>query len=424
MNGIISTNRIYITTIFIISYIGSLAFLTSIGISFVPDQIFIPEFIFILYFPLILFKKQFSIINWDRLDWLLILYLSSNLISSFISKNEASIIESCGKIYLFMIYLLSKQFFKYKNAENYLYITITILLWFLVFTGLIGLSLALFGISSKYVYYYPNYPYFGTVFRLQGMTPSPTMFISILSCFLFIYWEKIISTDGQIKLWSKILLSISAISIFLTYSKSIILLLLGVILLLFRFSKLQFGILIVSTTLFMFFSTNFYIENSENSVNKEVINTQPLYKFGKYNVYETIYLSRKRVLLNQFLKNPFWGLGVGNTNSQLADYKKSGTYPETFDSNCDPSCTYLGTLAETGIIGFLICLLIGWHLISLITNALKKDGIAYGIAVCFVIGSIEALNTDMLNFRHYWVLLGFLTILSTNSKNIDSFSIK
>lgn len=424
MNGIISINKINVTIIFITTYICTLAFLNNFEISGFPNQIYLPEIMFLIFIPILIFKRAFCTFNLNRFDWLLILYSFSNLISSFISKNEASIIESCGKIYLFMIYLLSKQFFKYKNAENYLYITITILLWFLVFTGLIGLSLALFGISSKYVYYYPNYPYFGTVFRLQGMTPSPTMFISILSCFLFINFEKIITIDKKKKISSSVLLILCSLSIILTYSKSIILTILGSILIFFKFSKTQFAILIIFTSIFMFFSTNFYICSSEKTINKDIINSKVIYNFGKYNIYETIYLTRKRVLIYQFLKNPIWGLGAGNTNFQLSDYKKLEIYPDNFDSNCDPSCTYLGILAETGIIGFVICLLIGWHLIRLLKNSLYRGGIQFIIAVCFIIGAIEAINTDMLNFRHYWLLLGFIVLLANNSKKIDSQNIK
>lgn len=47
------------------------------------------------------------------------------------------------------------------------------------------------------------------------------------------------------------------------------------------------------------------------------------------------------------------GIGPGNFNHEIANLKMQGNYPVQL-SNYDPHSTILGALAETGLFGFLI----------------------------------------------------------------------
>jgi len=393
-------------------YLLSLAFLTSIHLPILGDKLLIPEFVFLLVFPIFFYTQKFKITKFDQIDGLLIAYLISNFISSFISHEKSSIYESIGKFYLFLVYLLFKELAQkstfHLNFKKYLQIFLVLL----ISTGLIGWILAMMCITNLFVYPYPNYPYLGTINRLEGVTQNPTMFVSIISCFLIIY-----QTINYKALIKNTIFILGSITILLTFSKSIILFFVGIIFLKYSNKWINKFIYILTFGIFFLF-TNYFFTKSNNSINFEIISNEKIYNNHNISIYKTIYLIRKELLLTNFEENLIWGLGAGNTNKELVKFQNEGKYPKSFDSNCDPVSTYFGVLAETGIIGAIIFLLIVYQLIKKIVYIFNKNNLLnQSIAICFIIGSIEAMNSDMLNFRHYWVLLGIMVGLLVKEQN-------
>ena len=83
--------------------------------------------------------------------------------------------------------------------------------------------------------------------------------------------------------------------------------------------------------------------------------------------------------------------------------------------------TYLGTLSELGLFGFLV---LGGLIITVINCCMKimrhkgsYHSIGFvGIIACFIAISVEAISTDIMNFRHYWVILALASMLVRNSE--------
>lgn len=380
-------------------YLLSLAFLTSANLLILGNRLMVPELVFLVVALIFLYSKVGGFAKFMAIDWLLVAYLVSNLISSLLSHEMPSLAESIGKVYLFLVYLMFKELTLSTNFRDNFKFYVKILVAILISTGLGGWVLAELGITSRYVYHFKDYPYFGSINRLQGITPNPTMYISLLSCFLVILWS----------FHKNVFLNLLGItSILLTFSKSIFLFIAGYIFY-GRSSRKTIQKIYVVTGCIFYLTANYYISTYKTSPNQEVINSAPALKNKYFAVHPTIYLERKSTLFASFLDHPLIGIGPGNTNKELARFQQLGYYPKTFDTNCDPLSTYFGIMAETGIVGMLICILIAAQLFTFLKRAfIYGDLLNKAIATCFLIGSIEAINSDMLNFRHYWVLLGVL----------------
>jgi hypothetical protein len=105
-----------------------------------------------------------------------------------------------------------------------------------------------------------------------------------------------------------------------------------------------------------------------------------------------------------------WPLGVGLAGQPAftARLKDEGRFPPSIWMTT-PHSTYLGTAAERGAFGFaaLAALLIvaGITIRRLFANPMQSRWEAASYAGAGVAFLIEALSSDLLNCRHYWLLL-------------------
>jgi O-antigen ligase len=133
------------------------------------------------------------------------------------------------------------------------------------------------------------------------------------------------------------------------------------------------------------------------------------------------------VSLNMFKKHPFVGVGLGTYNRNFKDFvdwewlKTSfgfEAYPGYVELvkekklNFDPHSVFLGTLAETGLLGF--CALIYFlvtYAVTLVGRFRRSshftfDNILSGcIWACFIGFILNALTLDILSMRHFWLML-------------------
>jgi O-antigen ligase len=148
------------------------------------------------------------------------------------------------------------------------------------------------------------------------------------------------------------------------------------------------------------------------------------------------------VSLNMFKKHPFVGVGLGTYNRNFRDYvdwewlKTSfgfEAYPGYVELvkekklNFDPHSVFLGTLAETGLLGF--CALIYFLATYAVTLAgrfrrsshLTFDNIISGcVGACFIGFIFNALTLDILSMRHFWFMLAIgVCGLKKNNKSYE-----
>ena len=90
----------------------------------------------------------------------------------------------------------------------------------------------------------------------------------------------------------------------------------------------------------------------------------------------------------------------------------------------DPHSEYFGSLSNYGIIGFILVVILLLFPLYKLKNILdNKNKIKLFLAPMFFIFftfAVEAVNTDILHFRFYWILLAcFLYIITTSNKTLN-----
>ena len=100
----------------------------------------------------------------------------------------------------------------------------------------------------------------------------------------------------------------------------------------------------------------------------------------------------------------FFGVGTGNFNEQLRMYKNKGLIPEKL-SGFDPHSTYLGAFAENGFFaGIMLLVFFAFVLKKFIKRKdLFNDSFLLALFLIYLIFLIEAISTDIFNFRHLWL---------------------
>ncbi len=147
--------------------------------------------------------------------------------------------------------------------------------------------------------------------------------------------------------------------------------------------------------------------------------------------------------LNMFKDHPVIGVGWGAYNKNFENYINWGwlksslgleKYPAYLQAieqktlNFDPHSLYLGTLAETGLLGFagLAYFLITYFFLLL--RRLRHSsalGLARIISGCIIAGYagflLNAITMDILSMRHFWIMLAIgLSCLGSEENKILS----
>ena len=148
--------------------------------------------------------KQIRLLNFDKA---IIFWLLAHIITCLFHPTKASVIELVGTTYLVILYGCLNILFISKNKDEiretffHGFGLSALLLMFLGFLGTIGIS---FGYPNICVFKHDNYPYFGTVYRMSGLTTHPVMFASIAGiCFLLIVTEFNIKKAIEVATWKK-----------------------------------------------------------------------------------------------------------------------------------------------------------------------------------------------------------------------------
>jgi len=381
----------------------------------------IPEIVFIILVPLAIIHIMCSGQKlWiDRLDLFVFGWLATNILTGWHAGFDSVVITEIIKTaYLVVLYAILKWTI---TPEMITRIGEIIILSSLIaaITGILGFGLGYFGIDNTLSITRP-FPYLiENVIQAKGFTPTPNMLASIIMIGVLFHLQKL-SPNGKDYL---ILLTL-LIGFFLTLSKTIVCLLIGTILIIYFNNKSRLSYTWQLTTrlsvagLFItnLFGTHFIIlEKDQNSelLKGDYIAGAALIKTNKYSIYPSQYWSLKRISCEAIKESFPWGLGQGKFNNFANELKKDDTYP-THVPYPDPHSTYFGTFAEIGLLGLIAFFGIIFYVVKysrkMLNNHSAYQNVLASLPIIFIIIGIEAISTDVLNFRHYWILLILLEI--------------
>ena len=389
------------------------------------------EIIFFFLSPLAIIKiiisgKKLWI---NKLDLAIMGWLLANIIAGWHAGFDASVItEIIKKVHLVLLYFLLKLTIDYQVISK-----INLML---VHSALVA---SLLGIAGRILSYVSidtslvrniSHPYFNQIVQAQGFTPSPNMLASILMLGILIIFplikERTRRTPKDITIFCVLVLGF-----LLTISKSIFCLFIGLISVWYlqlrkptnRQKRLIFTIAFAGITFLYFFGTHFMLIDKEKNLNQLKIEYSagpPIAETKSFYLVPSQYFKLKKISLKASKQSFPWGLGPGKFNQFAHDYNINSKYP-LHVSFPDPHSTYLGTLSELGLFGLLV---LGGLIITVMNCCMKimrhkgsYHSIGFvGIIACFIAISVEAISTDIMNFRHYWVILALASMLVRNSE--------
>lgn len=376
------------------------------------EIIFLPVLIF---YPYRIIKRFRIGLAEKRCGIFLLIYLLVNLAGALNSGISSSLLETAGRIYLALFFVLIVIYFDQFSGPELITYFVNLcfsMSWVLALLALGGYFFHMAGLENSFVIRLDEYPYIGTVYRLKGPTFSPTMFCTLLmpGIFLALFNFKVLHYKPIIK---KILFAITVLAAFLSFSKSFFIILWG--LGLWRlYIKQKFSATIAMATaipliIFLFIATHFVFaepgsERYQRYMQTTFISDRSAFNAGKFEALETSYFLNKKIAIEIFLRHFLIGIGPGNFNAVVDDYKARGLYPERFFSY-DPHSAWLGAVAENGIAGFAAILLFALTIYLPLTKKNRYQNNP-GLFACFIIFSffiIEGIATDIFNFRHLWI---------------------
>lgn len=403
-------------------YILSLGFQNLLDLPVVGHRLQIPEIVFALIVIYSIFNYRHFLFRFDRIDYVILLYLALNLISSVWNESGlSSYLETLGRVYLFGVYFLFKTItskWDISRLKRYVINNFTFLGIVSSLIAFVGWIIAMnINENNLLATSYENYPYFGTIYRIRGATPTPTMFAVLLSFSAFLLTASIIEKKSTRKR-DLIFLSIILIASFLTFSKTFLLIVSGIGLIFLRekglFKKYNFlePILIFSISILFIASSHFLFFKSDSDWNKKLESTpfstnEILFENDKIIVLESFYLFSKRCAIEISKINPILGVGPGNFNQSMYKLDKNKFPALKKLMGVDPHSVYFGTLAENGFLG-LICLFFIFYflLVKLRNTNIGESNFIYALFMIFVLLLIEGITTDIMNFRNLWVIMG------------------
>ena len=430
------TKGLYIYSGLVFLYICSIGFQTIIDLPYLGKKLQLPEIFFLSIFIYLGFDSlknkafpfSFQVTLFDKIIFLypLVVFISSAANSSFHSW-----LEFVGVVYLYVAYFFVKTILSKCSLSELYDFFYSAFMWGGFLLGVscwAGWGMIFFSGESEnaMAFIYEKYPYFGDVIRANGFTPSPHMVASILNISIVFFFSKVLFKK-IIPVRDYFFMGVILIAYVMTLAKIVVLLFLGIGLLFYKknekyFTKtkkwllgLSYGFAIV----FYLFAVHFLVIKKANleggQLKKEHFHSG--YIFAETNEYifvPSTYAALKKSAFFMGKNNPILGVGLGNHEFQLDELREKNIFPKHLE-NYPPHSTYFGGFAELGIIGLGVILFI---FISIWKNLKRMMRGEFSILnfvffVIFFIAFVEAISTDILNFRHYWILLaGFSVVLS------------
>jgi hypothetical protein len=381
--------------------------------------------ILFLYFIYLVISRRvkywFSPFDIPALLWLLA-NVASNAVAGF---NPHLFLETAKVFAVVLIYFI----FRLLLHDDFLRKFTNIMLFSALVASLlaiVGSMLSMFGIQTVLIAQMQTYPYIGAIGRAMAFTSTPNMLGGFLMTALLLkaaqWFNGKAVKKGEIIVFGLCLLAFMA-----AVTKTILCFLLGLIALallsgnkktpFFKTIACCIALLLVAVYLIgshFVFTPSLTPQVLDNMQQGHI--TREIHKLGPLWVIETSYLTIKKSCLRVVKESFPWGIGTRNFKLAVPRLKEQGVYNRE-TRPFDPHCTPLGTLTELGLIGSVV-LVIFFVLVArglLILNQNKAypfHPINSGLIAIFLALSLEGWVTDIMNFRHYWLLLAILAYMA------------
>ena len=338
-----------------------------------------------------------------------VILLDLGLITALIHYNLNTLVESFARYYLFLLGAMVFAHFYWKTYTfRFKFFSSAFILAASsgAIIGLFGYLLLVLGYQTPLVSYYGDFPLLGDIYRLRAFFATPNMLI--LLCGIAILF--LLNMKGF--RFKKILLLIFGLTLLLSFSKGVLVLLAPLVIHLLKISRdkiLLKTVLWLSCIIPFFFLTHLQIRTEESNIQTEYSNQEALFEVQDYLLIKTTYLYLKEQSIVAFKENPLLGKGIGNFNAFIDKQKAKGNYPNHFYS-FDPHSSWLGTLAEQGILAFMALSYLVLYLIRQRKKLIRQSSLNKVLLSFMLITLIESISMDMLNFRFLYILLGLFIL--------------
>ncbi|HUU28408.1 MAG TPA: O-antigen ligase family protein [archaeon] len=364
-----------------------------------------------------------------------------------LEKNLA--LAALAQIELVVTYFL----FRVTVGEARLYIRL-VLTWVIVSTivsavGIIAVGAAYAGWKTPLALWYPSLG--PGAWRLIGVTGhSPNFFCSYLNAGFFLSLGLLLSKKAGHHLpgvdrkfsvnsmWTAV--AVHALALALTYSRGLLGLILGLIIIVqvlsvkslqrAKFYKTAlwtaFAVLFLYGSVFYTYTTDALFTPSQEAADSLRLDAaaphHSLYSYknvphlengaayrrlpGGFTYLPSMHLYLLRSSWNLFARNPFFGIGPGRYINELKALREEngGLIPQSFP-DLKPHSTLMGALAEGGIVGFAgLAILWLFFLGKPLWRKLKDDPLGLAIYAAMAGYLLVGLNMDIMNFRWLWLI--------------------
>ena len=418
-------------------YILTIPFQT-FGFSFIGLGFGLPELVSLILAPLAIIQIVHSGQKlWiDKLDFFVFGWVLANILAGWNSGFSSIVVTEIIKTaYLVGLYMILKWTI---SLEMVFMIPKFIICSSLLaaLTGITGYVLGYLGIDTALSITRP-FPYsIENVIQAKGFTPSPNMLASIIMIGILFLTQQLLN-DKKYDLFNIFLLAIMLIGFLFTISKTIVCLIIGVVLIWYFHSKLKLSytmqmitkIVVAGLLIAYILGTHFIIIKKDQNLELlkgDYIAGSALIETDNYSMYPSQYWALKEISLEAISQSFPWGLGLGKFNDFAHELKKYDAYP-THVPYPDPHSMYFGTLAENGLLGLIVLGGIIYFVVKYSRRILNNQSANQYMLAClpsiFIVIGIEAIATDIMNFRHYWILLILLVSTFQNLKSTSSKSL-
>jgi len=430
MNNFVKSFRKYdLASLLIIAYLASLSL---INLQFF-GKISLSELIF-PFLVVSIFLQFKSCLNPQNIffssDLFVGLFGLLTLFSTIIYTNSHTIFNLVSFVYLVLLGLTFRMYTIGVSVRvvEVLVVGFSLCGVFLFLTGAIGWIMALqFKQHNLWAWYYLDFPYLGNVPRARGWVGTPEMMASILSASLLLKLFVLRRERLNVQLL-KLVAALEIVGLFFCLSKTLILLL-GICILIFSLQHkpaIKFVGVLVGCLLFLFYLVGtHFIWIRSHEVKPQLSSKIAISNLGtvcqNHHIFSSPYFELKRAALLAGEENGIFYLKGASFNAWLDHLKLENRFPNHIESY-DPHCTYLGAYAELGWLGLLS--VTGWLLTPIILHLYRRKSrrskefnLILGINLFFI---LLAINTDLLHFRHWWILsFGFIPFLNRNSDSLN-----
>lgn len=364
--------------------------------------------------------------RFSPLDIPAFLWLAANVISNAMAGFSGRLLLETAKVaavvlvYLIFRLLLSDGFLRKLPDVFLLSALIASLL------AILGSVLSACGIQTALAELMQTYPYIGKIGRAMAFTSTPNMLGSFLMTALLLKAAQWL--DGQaLKRGEIMAVGLCLLAFVAAVTKTVLCFLLGLIVLALLAAKGRSSLFKTAAGVAALLLVIMYLVGSHfvftPALTPRVLAnmqqghvTRAYHELGPLLAVETSYMTIKRSSLQVLKENFPWGVGTRNFKQQVPQLKEKGIYNKETKA-FDPHCTPLGTLTELGLLGGLALVVLFIQICRGLLSVQRKQFFRFrhihmGLTAIFVALSLEGWVTDIMNFRHYWLLLGVLAYMS------------